>query len=129
MSLFAPLPGRSAAEGDSYRHNAPRDFWSKVLAAARALVQSWVAPLTALARMDLRRRLSEAVVTTCVFGGFVAAPLLSLLAWVGLLLPARAPLHHAAPPLFVAALVWLILAIAGAHLHDAGRKRREHTHG
>ena len=69
--------------------------------------------------LDTPRRLwlSELAATLCVLGGFVAAPLLTVLAWIGLVMPADAPLHHAAETIFVIAIVWLGLAFVSAHVH------------
>jgi hypothetical protein len=47
----------------------------------------------------------------------MAAPLLTLLAWIGLMLPDNAPLHGAATTLLVIAIVWLSLALISAHMH------------
>jgi hypothetical protein len=69
--------------------------------------------------LDARRRvwLAECSAILCVVGGFLAAPLLSLLAFVGLMLPSTAVLHRTAETLFIVSIVWLSLALVSAHIH------------
>jgi hypothetical protein len=57
----------------------------------------------------------------CILGGVLAAPVLSLLGWVGLILPPTTPLHQAAATLITGALIWLGLAITMAHLLHGNR--------
>ena len=64
-----------------------------------------------------RHWLAEASATVCVLGGFLAAPLLTVAAWIGLALPERMPLHQASTTLFLIAVIWMALALIGAHLH------------
>jgi hypothetical protein len=52
-----------------------------------------------------------------ILGGIVAAPLVSVLGWIGVALPPRSVLHEVAPTLFVGALIWLLVAIVAAHAH------------
>lgn len=59
--------------------------------------------------------MAERTGTICVIGGFIAAPLLTMLAWAGLLLPATTPLHGGAEALFVVAIILLGLALVSAH--------------
>src|SRR5262245_3447403 len=73
--------------------------------------------LGSLLTVQRRRWLAEASATLCVLGGFTTAPLLTLLAWLGLMLPAGAPLHGAATTLLVIAIIWLSLALVSAHMH------------
>jgi apolipoprotein N-acyltransferase len=72
-----------------------------------------------------RRWLSEASATLCVLGGFMAAPLLTLLAWIGLMLPDNAPLHGAATTMLVIAIMWLSLALVSAHMHHRRQEPSE----
>jgi hypothetical protein len=69
--------------------------------------------------LDARRRvwLAEWSAIVCVVGGFLAAPLLSLLAFVGLMLPSKTALHRTAETLFIISIVWLSLALVSAHIH------------
>jgi len=73
--------------------------------------------LRTLFNVKRRRWLLEASATLCVLGGFMTAPLLTLLAWIGLMLPADAPLHGVASTLLVIAIIWLSLALISAHIH------------
>ena len=77
-----------------------------------------VAPLLALVLgTQARHWVVEAFMTICVLGGIVAAPILSLAAWVGMFLPEHMPLHRWSTALFAVALVWLCVAFIGAHVH------------
>src|SRR5262249_49619988 len=73
--------------------------------------------LSILFSVQRRRWLLDASATLCVLGGFMTAPLLTQLAWIGLMLPARAPLHSLASTLLVIAIIWLSLALISAHIH------------
>jgi uncharacterized membrane protein YGL010W len=64
----------------------------------------------------------EAGATLCVAGGFIAAPFLTLAAWIGLALPQRMVLHQASTALFVIAILWMAAALIGAHLHHNRRR-------
>ena len=78
--------------------------------------------------LDARRRvwLAEWSAILCVVGGFLAAPLLSLLAWIGLLLPSSTALHRTAETLFIISIVWLSLALVTAHSqHDRHHQPEE----
>lgn len=66
---------------------------------------------------QVRHWLVEAFATFCVLGGFLAAPLLTVLAWIGLALPEHIPLHQASTTLFLIAIIWMALALISAHLH------------
>lgn len=66
-----------------------------------------------------RHWLVEALATICVVGGFVAAPLLTVAAWIGLVLPNDMPLHHFSSTLFAVALIWVSVAVLGAHVHSS----------
>jgi hypothetical protein len=80
------------------------------------LLAGVLATLVALAgNMLVRQWLVHAILNICVLGGIFAAPLVSVLAWIGLLLPPHAPLHQLAPTLVCGSLIWFSLAIAGAH--------------
>ena len=53
-----------------------------------------------------------------ILGGIVAAPLVSLVGWIGVALPPRTALHEVAPTLFAGALIWLLVAIVAAHANS-----------
>lgn len=76
-----------------------------------------VAAIGLLANPALRQWLLSALGNVAVVGGIVAAPLLSVAAWVGMVLPAGAPLHQASPALFIGAMIWLAAAFIFAHAH------------
>ena len=78
--------------------------------------------LLPLASAATRHWLIEAGATLCVAGGFIAAPFLTLAAWIGLALPQRMVLHQASTALFVIAILWMAAALIGAHLHHNRRR-------
>ncbi|HZC79230.1 MAG TPA: hypothetical protein VE258_15865 [Ktedonobacterales bacterium] len=82
--------------------------------------------LLALANPHFRQWLAQAVGSACVIGGFFAAPLLTLVAWLGLMLPERVALHQASTTLFAAALIWVVLAVASAHVQAHRRQHKQH---
>jgi hypothetical protein len=67
-------------------------------------------------RARVASSLGQAVVNAAILGGILLSPIVSLLGWISLVLPAPAPLRHAAAGLLVCALVWLALAVALAHV-------------
>ncbi len=82
-----------------------------------ALLGGALVALSSLAASPLIRQwLAHVLANICVIGGILAAPLVSVVAWIGLLLPSRAPLHQLAPTLVAGSLIWFALAIAGAHV-------------
>ena len=91
-----------------------------------AAVQVWQAVVIALAPVvvtltspHVRHWLVEAAANLLVLGGFIAAPILTVVAWVGLLLPSRLPLHQLSSTLFAVALIWVAAGLLIAHmLHD-----------
>lgn len=91
--------------------------------ASRGGTTVWVAAaavvLGVLLSAAARSWIVEAVMTLCIAGGVLAAPLVSLVAWLGMVLPERSLLHQSAPVLFAASLLWLTLAIVGAHAHSS----------
>jgi len=99
--------------------------WRVAAQASPAILRA--ATLRVVTSAALRHWLIEALATVCVLGGVLAAPVLAMVAWVGLLLPTRALLHLAAPTLMIVALVWLIAAILVAHVNHMLRSRRQHT--
>jgi hypothetical protein len=80
------------------------------------LTWSAVAGLATMATGQAARQwMAHAAANVCILGGIVGAPIISVVAWVGMVLPTKAPLHQAAPTLMLGALIWLGLAIVGAH--------------
>jgi len=71
---------------------------------ARPWLGQWLAALVA------------ALGNVCILGGILAAPVVSMVAWVGMVLPGKALLHQIAPALMTTALIWLAAAIVGAHV-------------
>jgi hypothetical protein len=68
---------------------------------------------------------SGATAQVCVLLGVLAAPIFSLIGWVGLVLPESSSLHHAAAGLLACAMIGLGVALIGAHsskdaLHPRG---------
>lgn len=87
-----------------------------------------LAPLLALILgSQARHWLVEAFTTICVVGGILAAPILSLAAWVGMFLPEHVPLHRLSTALFAISLVWLGAALVGAHIHRGATEAAETT--
>ena len=52
--------------------------------------------LLALSRDSVRHSFGMALANVCIVGGVIAAPIVSLVGWIGMALPARTPLHAAA---------------------------------
>jgi hypothetical protein len=75
--------------------------------------------LVLLASEEARHWIAEAAATICVVGGFIAAPVLTITAWIGMVTPKMLPLHHLSTFLFLVAIIWLAVAFIGAHLHHA----------
>lgn len=62
-----------------------------------------------------RHWLIAALANIAIIGGIVAAPVISVVAWIGVALPVHAPLHQAAPTLFIGAMLWLVMGFVSAH--------------
>lgn len=118
------------------RGAGPLALRERCAAGARRLLEQGKRLLTALSVLVLpllallvssqaRHWVAETITTVCVLGGFVLAPVLTLLAWVGMALPAHMPLHQVSTPLFAVALIWTCAALVGAHVHHAITSRRE----
>ena len=89
-------------------------IWSALLIVALGL----------LASLTFRHWLYAAFANIAIVGGIVAAPIISLVAWVGVILPVHAPLHQAAPTLFIGALLWMAMGIISAHARREHRSER-----
>ncbi len=112
---------------DAWRDRSELGFEraAKFRARVVALPQLAGPALGVLVGHEARHMASEVSATVCVVGGFLAAPLLTILAFVGLAMPSRAPLHHVATTLLLVAVVWLGLALVGAHVHHGGLHHQE----
>ncbi len=71
----------------------------------------------ALAAAPRRVWVAERTAVICVLGGILTAPLLTVLACIGLMLPAATPLHQGAETLIIVAVVLLMLALVTAQAH------------
>jgi hypothetical protein len=85
-----------------------RRIWS-------ALLILLVVALIVLANSASRHWLATSFANIAIVGGITAAPIISLVAWIGVALPVHAPLHQAAPTLFIGALLWMAMAFVSAH--------------
>jgi hypothetical protein len=103
--------GTGQAQLDDTRSSDLSGIWAPILAAI-ALVASPIA----------RQWIASAAANVCILGGIIAAPVISIVAWVGMILPTKAPLHQMAPSLMTGALIWLALAIIGAHAFRVDRR-------
>jgi len=84
--------------------------------------------LVLLSSAAARHWIAESAATVCVVGGFIAAPILTITAWIGTIAPNLLLLHRASTALFVIALVWLALAFISAHLHHSRQQTQENHH-
>jgi hypothetical protein len=75
-----------------------------------------------------RHWMAESAATVCVVGGFTAAPILTITAWIGMIAPNLPLLHRLSTLLFLIALIWLTLAFVSAHLHHSRRQAQEDHH-
>ena len=125
-SLLLSHESAADSSGVHARHTDDRDAQRRgAIASARTLALA-LAPLALLmVNASARHMLFEALMTVCVVGGFIAAPFLTVAAWIGVILPEHATLHIISTPLFVLALVWLAIAVVSAHLHDSHSRQRD----
>lgn len=117
LTPHAPVRARRAADAQASAVRGERLL--------PALVALLVVPLASAAT---RHWVIEAGATLCVAGGFIAAPFLTMTAWIGLALPPRMPLHQASTALFLVAILWMAAALIGAHLHHNRRAARATGH-
>ena len=80
-----------------------------------ALLIMLMVMISVLANPTYRQWLLTALSNIAIIGGILAAPVISLVAWIGVTLPSHAPLHQAAPTLFIGALLWMAMGIVSAH--------------
>jgi len=81
--------------------------------------------LVFLSSEEARHWIAESAATICVVGGFIAAPILTIAAWIGMMAPNVLLLHRISTPLFLAAIIWLALAFMSAHLHHSRQRTRQ----
>jgi hypothetical protein len=90
------------------------------------LLDALLAALLLLGASPLARHWIGVIVSNvCILGGIVAAPVVSMVAWVGLALPTHALLHQIAPALVATSLIWFFLAIVGAHALRLDQRKPE----
>ena len=82
-----------------------------------------------LASSQLRHWIVELATAAAVLGGMIAAPLLALVGWIGLTMPAQVPLHRASTTLFSVAFVWLTVALVSAHWHSTHHRHSSERDG
>jgi hypothetical protein len=90
----------------------------------RILVPIEIVLVVLLSSEDIRHKIAESAATICVVGGFIAAPILTITAWIDMIAPEALPLHHLSTPLFLIAIIWLAMAFIGAHLHHSRQQSR-----
>lgn len=116
IQSFADRPRRSGLT---------RSSGHAVVQVGQAAVIALAPVVAALASPQVRHWLVEAAANLLVLGGFIAAPILTVVAWVGLMLPKRLPLHQISSTLFVVALVWVAAGLLIAHALDQSSAAKE----
>src|SRR5690242_14177601 len=107
-----PMAGgaRDARGGDQSAQDGARKPSTQPGRGPKLLASDTLSALVAaLARSTTRQVVMYHAATVGILGGVVCTPLISVVAWVGMVLPAQATLHQLAPMLMTAALVWLAL--------------------
>lgn len=99
---------RKAARGGNTQSILTWRIWSALLIALLVIIGLLVSATS-------RHWLIAAAANVTIIGGIVAAPVVSLIGWVGVVLPAKTPLHQAAPALFIGAILWMVMAFISAH--------------
>jgi hypothetical protein len=80
-----------------------------------AILLALVFTIGVLSHPTSRHWVSAVFAYIAIVGGIVAAPVISLVAWIGVSLPTHAPLHQAAPTLFIGAILWMVMGFVSAH--------------
>jgi hypothetical protein len=104
----ARILAKKAAHEGHIRYILTWRIWS-------ALLILVVVVLGLLANVTYRQWILAALANIAIIGGIVAAPVISLVAWIGVILPVHAPLHQASPTLFIGALLWMMMGFISAH--------------
>lgn len=121
MTIFQhriPLSGgpRDARESGFDAQDSASEHSARSSRIRRLLTQvAHSAVVTTLTGPAARQVVVRHAATVGILGGIVCTPVISVAAWVGMVLPAQAALHQIAPALMTTALVWLALAIILAH--------------
>ena len=97
----------------------------RLIQGALALVGIFLVLLSSGAARDW---IAESAATICVVGGFIAAPILTITAWIGMIAPNLLLLHRVSTQLFLIALIWMALAFISAHLHHSRHHAEEDRH-
>lgn len=91
-------------------------------------IRSWATTFVGcLTGPAARRRVASSAANVGILGGIVCTPFVSMFAWVGMVLPTQTALHQLAPALMTVAVIWLALAIIGAHACRTDRCGRAPT--
>lgn len=104
---------RKAAHKGHIRSILTWRIWSALLILLMVVI-------SLLANPAYRHWVLTALSNIAIIGGILAAPVISLVAWIGVTLPTHAPLHQAAPTLFIGALLWMAMGIVSAHARREG---------
>jgi hypothetical protein len=113
----AHILARKAAHRGHVRYIFTWRVWSALLIALMVMI-------SLLANPAYRQWVLSALSNIAILGGILAAPVISLVAWIGVTLPSHAPLHQAAPTLFIGALLWMAMGIVSAHARREGYAER-----
>lgn len=116
-------PGALGAADEMPGQALPRDDGSSGLL-LWGIGPALLALLTGQSSQAARQWLTHTAANVCILGGIVCSPFISMLAWVGMVLPTQAALHQLAPVLMTASLIWLALAIIAAHACRSDVKRK-----
>ena len=104
----ARILARKAAHEGHFQQILTWRIWS-------ALLILLMVALSLLANPTYRHWLLAALANIAIIGGILAAPIISLVAWIGVTLPAHTGLHQAAPTLFIGAMLWMAMGFVSAH--------------
>lgn len=84
------------------------------------VMTAWLVAVAHLANSQVvRGKVLATISDVCVVGGVIVAPLLTMIAWIGCVLPEGSLLHQLAALFFGVALVWLCSAIIVAHAQSS----------
>ena len=113
MMLNEPMT--SSGRWRAPTHSATPVADARAAHAVERTLRATVARRVAQSR-PLARHASHAVTVALLVGGVLVAPVMALLALVSLVAPFSLATRSLAPALIFAALLWLALAIFGAHV-------------
>ncbi|HEV8193921.1 MAG TPA: hypothetical protein VGP82_20925 [Ktedonobacterales bacterium] len=101
-----------------YRRKLPRNGRTWLFSGWGVLTALLAAVSSLMLNPTWRQWTGHLLANVFIVGGIVAAPLVSVVGWIGVALPPRTALHEVAPTLFTSALIWLLVAIVAAHAHS-----------